>query len=104
MCWEVDLKLPGSIAQSAARQTADPEVRKFEFQVGHITRGDWLGYDFTVILILPLIQEGQLLLVTGESLCVHKYGLLLREDSLSRKSVDRLTGRLDMTLTVLTGP
>ena len=30
MCWEVALKLPGSIAQSVASQTADPEVRKFK--------------------------------------------------------------------------
>ena len=52
-----------------------------------------------VILILPLIQKGQLS-VTGENICI-SIGKLLRGVSLPRKSLStcRLTVRLDMNLT-----
>ena len=49
--------------------------------------------------LLPLFQEGQLS-VTGESMCT-KYWL--GGLSLPRKSVIRLTDRLDMTLDVYRG-
>ena len=54
-----------------------------------------------VILPILLIQEGQLS-VTGANMCTTT-GCPLRELSLPRKSVIRLTGQFDMTITVLTG-
>ena len=50
------------------------------------------------MFLLPLIQEGQLL-VTGESILVNHLGGL----SLPRKSVVRLTDRPHMTLDVFHG-
>ena len=51
---------------------------------------------YTVILSLPLIQEGQLS-VSGERMCANT-GEWLRGLSLPKKSVVRKTDRLDMTL------
>ena len=70
--------------------------------VGHLTRkSDGPGFDtrsgHILQFLLPLIQEGQLS-ATGERLVNHLGGL-----SLPRKSVVRLTDRLDMTLDVYRG-
>ena len=74
--------------------------------VGHLTvRGP--GFDtrsgHILSFLLPLIQEGQLS-VTGESMCT-KYWLTayLGGVSPSRKSVDRLTDRPNMTVDVYRG-
>ena len=52
----------------------------------------------TVILLLPLIQEG-LLLVTSERMCT-KYWLTAQSELALEKSVVRLTDHLDMTIAV----
>ena len=54
------------------------------------------------ILFLLLIKEGQLS-VTDEIMCINTSTGSLRLHGLPKKSASRLIGRLDMTLTVLTG-
>ena len=81
---------PGHVTQSVGNLTRKSEV------LGSIP--SLATYFFFLLL---LIQEGQLS-VTGESMCT-KYWLTAYEVSLHRKSVVRLTDRLDMTLDVYCG-
>ena len=77
---------------------------KFKSQLGHIA---FMAIDYEIIfMVIPslwLIQEGQLLMVTGRDMCTCTCKPL-RELSLPRKSVNRSADQLNMTLTVSTGP
>ena len=68
--WSTFKGQTGSIAQSVARLSPDSRGRKFESQSRRIT---FVQIDqeiiITVILLHPLIYEGQLL-VTGESMSI----------------------------------
>ena len=61
--------LPASVAQLDARPTGDQEVAGLTPpRSATFFRGDWSWSISTVILSLPLIQEGQLS-VSGERMC-----------------------------------
>ena len=82
---------------------------RFESQLSYLIFMQ-IDYDtiFTVILSLPLIQEGQLL-ATGEMMKsnVTKYWLTTsrtKRTNLPRKSECKLNDWLDLTSTGLTGP